>query len=107
MIYSLRFLPELEEDVFGGFAWYEQKATGLGEDFLRLFYACSEELPRNPFLYPKIHREFRRRLLRRFPYSIYYRVIDYEVVILGLFHCARDPINVLEILDSRSAIENP
>lgn len=74
MIYDLRFLPELEEDVSSGFRWYEQKATGLGEDFLRLFYACSEELPRNPFLHPQIHGDFRRRLLRRFPYSIYYRV---------------------------------
>ena len=106
MIYSLRFLPELEEDVLSGFVWYEHKATGLGEDFLRLFYACSEELPRNPFLYQTIHGEFRRCLLRRFPYSIYYRVVDYEVVVLGLFHCARDPINVLDILDSRSATEN-
>lgn len=74
MTYDLRFLPELEEDVSSGFRWYEQKATGLGEDFLRLFYACSEELPRNPFLHPQIHGDFRRRLLRRFPYSIYYQV---------------------------------
>ena len=56
MNYSLRFLPELEEDAFNGFSWYEQKAFGLGEDFLRLFYACSEELPRYPFLYPKIYQ---------------------------------------------------
>lgn len=33
MIYSLRFLPELEADVFNGYSWYEQKAPGLGEDF--------------------------------------------------------------------------
>jgi len=29
MIYTLRFLPELEEDVFGGYAWYEGKSPGL------------------------------------------------------------------------------
>ena len=106
MNYSLRFLPELEEDILNGFAWYEQKALGLGEDFIRLFYACSEELPRYPFLYPEIYGEFRRRLLRRFPYSIYYRVIDSEVVIFGLFHCARDPINISEMLDYRKNLEN-
>ena len=105
MIYSLRLLPELEEDVISGFSWYEQKAPGLGEDFLRLFYACSEELPRYPFLYPIIHGDFRRRLLRRFPYSIYYRVIEYELVVFGLFHCARDPIIISEILVNRTDIE--
>ena len=105
MNYSLRFLPELEEDVFNGFSWYEQKAPGLGEDFLRLFYACSEELHGYPFIYPKIHGEFRRRLLRRFPYSIYYRVIEDEVVVFGLFHCARDPIVISEILDNRTEVK--
>ena len=106
MIYSLRFLPEIEEDVFCGFAWYEEKATGLGEDFLRLFYACSEELRRNPFLFQKIHGEFRRRLLRRFPYSIYFRIVDYEIIVFGLFHCARDPIKIYNKLTSRSNLEN-
>ena len=102
MIYSLRFLPELEEDVFNGYSWYEQKAPGLGEDFLKLFYEDSENLPKNPFLYPKIYGEFRRRLLRRFPYSIYYCAIESEVVVFGLFHCARDPISISEILDNRT-----
>ena len=35
MTYTLRFLPDVEEDVMAGYAWYEEKATGLGEDFLR------------------------------------------------------------------------
>jgi hypothetical protein len=40
MTYSLRFLPEVEEDVMAGYAWYEENAQGLGEEFLRLIYAC-------------------------------------------------------------------
>ena len=31
MTHSLRFLPEVEEDVIGGYSWYEEKARGLGE----------------------------------------------------------------------------
>lgn len=26
MIYDLRFLPEVEGDVIGGYSWYEEKA---------------------------------------------------------------------------------
>jgi hypothetical protein len=29
MIYSLFFLPEVEEDAIAGYAWYENKAKGL------------------------------------------------------------------------------
>jgi len=54
MTYILRFLPEVEEDVIAGYKWYEEKSSGLGEEFLRMFYAYSVELPRNPLLYPNV-----------------------------------------------------
>jgi plasmid stabilization system protein ParE len=101
MTYVLRFLPEVETDVQNGRLWYEEKSPGLGEDFLRVFYACSEELARNPRIHAKVHREFRRRLLRRFPYAIYCRIEDDRVVVFGLFHCARDPRKLRRELGER------
>jgi hypothetical protein len=89
--YTLRFLPEVEEDVIAGYAWYEGKVLQLGEEFLRMFYACAGEIPRNPLLYLKVYRKSRRRLLRRFPYAIYFRIRESEIIVFGLFHCARDP----------------
>ena len=50
MSYSLSFRPEVENDDISGYAWYEEKATGLGEEFLRVFYACAREIQRNPLL---------------------------------------------------------
>jgi len=91
MTYDLHFFPEVEEDVIAGYSWYEEKARGLGEEFLRIFYACAGDIPNNPLLYPKVHGEFRRRLLRRFPYAIYFVIIHDQVIVFGLFHCARDP----------------
>ena len=101
MTYTLRFLPEVEEDVIAAYAWYEAKAPGLGEEFLRMFYACAGDIPRNQVLYPKVYREFRRRLLRRFPYAIYFRTEDNEIVVFGLFHCARDPRTIRAKLRNR------
>jgi plasmid stabilization system protein ParE len=101
MTYTLRFLPAVEEDALAGYRWYEQRALGLGEEFLRMFYACAGEIPQNPSLYPAIHRTFRRRLLRRFPYAIYFRIVDDEVVVFGLFHCARNPRTIDAALQDR------
>ena len=39
MTYSLSFLPEVANDAITGYDWYEDRSTGLGNDFLRLFYA--------------------------------------------------------------------
>lgn len=101
MTYTLRFLPEIEGDVINGYVWYETKARGLSEDFLRMFYACANEIPWNPLLYPKVYQDFRRRLLRRFPYAIYFMIEDDKIIVFGLFHCARSPQAVNAILQQR------
>jgi len=99
--YTLHFLPDVEEDVIDGYFWYEEKAKGLGEEFLRLFYANSSEITSNPLIYRKMYGDFRRRLMRRFPYAIYFRTSGTEIVVFGLFHCARNPAAIREELQGR------
>ncbi|MDO8140638.1 MAG: hypothetical protein Q6358_03990 [Candidatus Brocadiales bacterium] len=107
MTYILRFLPEVEEDVFGGYVWYEARLPGLGEEFLRMFYACAGEISHDPMLYPKVYNEFHRRLLRRFPYAIYFKIEDKQIVVFGLFHCARDPRTIKAQLRNRDEPKSP
>ena len=99
---TLRFLPEVEEDVISGYAWYESKAARLGEEFLRMFYASAAEIPRNPLLFHNMYGDFRRRLLPRFPYAIYFIVKDEDIIVIGLFHCARDPRTIKTNLIKRT-----
>ena len=106
MTYELHFLPDVEEDAISGYVWYEEKAQGLGEEFLRTFYACASKIQRNPFFASEVYREFRRSLLRRFPYAIYYRVRGDEVIVFGLFHCARDPRSITSKLRDRGEHES-
>jgi len=101
MTCTLRFLPEVEDDAISGFSWYETKSPGLGDEFLRMFYACAGDIPHHPFLSRKVHNEFRRCLLRRFPYAIYFVIKDDQIIVTGLFHCARDPRAVGSMLQSR------
>lgn len=94
MSYTVRFLPEVEGDVMTAYEWYEGKAVGLGVEFLRVFYAHVAGLRRTPLIFPKVHRDFHRSLLRRFPYACYYRIMDDSVIVYGAFHCARNPSSV-------------
>jgi hypothetical protein len=66
-----------------------------------VFYASCQELTRNPRIYPRIHRDFHRCLLRRFPYAIYFTIVENIVVVFGLFHCARDPRQLHKDLRNR------
>ena len=107
MSYVLRFLPEVQGDAVDGYGWYEDKVRGLGEEFLRMFYACAAEIPQNPLLYRKVYGEFRRRLMRRFPYAIYFQVEEGAVIVFGLFHCARNPQAIHRTLRGRNAEGGP
>ena len=102
MTFKIRFVPEIEEDLLSGFSWYEEKVQGLGEEFLGIFYVSSNNLTQNPLIYKKVYGDFRRLLLRRFPYAIYFVIENDEVIVIGLFHCARSPRKIKKNLSKRS-----
>ena len=91
MNYSIRFHPEVEEDLLTIQSWYEKKVIGLGDEFLAKFYFNAAAIVNNPFLYPKVYHEFHRYLLPQFPYILYYIIKIDCVIVLGVFHHARDP----------------
>lgn len=105
MTIRLRFLPEVEEDVMAGYFWYEEKAAGLGEEFMRVFYTAVGEIHTLPHRFTPVNREMRRCLLRRFPYAIYFKCEVEEITVVGLFHCARDPIVIRDSLVERTRLD--
>ncbi len=50
----------------------------------------NELLRRNPNLHSYVHANYRRLLVRRFPYAIFYENTDQQITIYGIFHTARD-----------------
>jgi hypothetical protein len=53
-------------------------------------------------IYKKVYGDFRRLLLRRFPYAIYFVIENDEVIVTGLFHCARNPGKTKKNLSKRN-----
>jgi plasmid stabilization system protein ParE len=78
-------------DLDEAFIWYETQQEGLGDDFLTRVTQLLDILKDSPNLYPVVHRDARRALVKRFPYGIFYRVIGENVVIVACFHGSRDP----------------
>ena len=66
------FRPEARDDVQRARDWYERQAVGLGGEFVRALEAAVAIAQRSPEAFPKVVDEFRRVLLRRFPYSLVY-----------------------------------
>jgi plasmid stabilization system protein ParE len=42
-------------------------------------------------MYPVVHEGYRRSLIRRFPYAVFYEQSEAAVTIYAVFHTSRDP----------------
>lgn len=83
--------PQAEMDVADAVVWYEDQGAGLGNQLLDEIESVMERVAHSPFQFPQIRNEVRRALLRRFPYSVYFRVSDETVDIIAVLHQHRDP----------------
>lgn len=81
--------PKAEQDLETAYDWYESKRAGLGGEFLDEVAATIRELACDPTLPRLYFGNFRRVLLRRFPYKIFYQVIGHRVVIFRVLHAAQ------------------
>ena len=68
-----RFLAAARADLRHGAVWYEERREGLGEAFTAHVRRAIEMIARAPERWP-MRRGMRRYVLRRFPYTIAYRL---------------------------------
>jgi plasmid stabilization system protein ParE len=85
------FLQPAEEEMVEAARFYEQRHIGLGVDFLAEVEHCIARMRENPEAGRSIRAGTRRRVLRRFPYGLLYRVDPEEIVIVAVMHLRRRP----------------
>jgi len=83
--------PEAERDIDDAYMWYEERRPGLGAEFLLCVEEGFAKIRRHPEMYPVVHKNIRRTLIRRFPYGIFYLRGQTSVIIIGVSHAHRDP----------------
>jgi len=71
--------------------WYETKRAGLGVDFVTEVQLVLDKIAHQPTRYPLAFADIREAPVSRFPYCVYYRAKPNRIVILAIFHSARDP----------------
>jgi hypothetical protein len=71
--------------------YYESKVNGLGFAFLSEVERVIEQIETNPESAPRILKAIRRKLLRGFPYSIMYSLVNDSIRILAIANEKRRP----------------
>jgi len=87
----IRVRQRAEADIVDAYAWYDARAIGLGEAFLRAVDACMARIARDPEAYVIVHERVHRARLRRFPYSVFYVIREDALDVLAVYHGRRRP----------------
>lgn len=98
---ELVLAPEAFDDLRAACRWYEERRGGLGAAFERAVEAVFTRIQRSPHSSPEVAAPFRRAIVRHFPYDIYYSFDERQVLVVLVFHTARDPQTMLRRLGER------
>ncbi|MDQ5843666.1 MAG: type II toxin-antitoxin system RelE/ParE family toxin [Acidobacteriota bacterium] len=94
MSYEVQIRRAAELDLAEAQLWYETQQTGLGAEFHSEASQVIDRLAKTPIIYQVVYKDIRRAMVHRFPYLIWYRVIDEVVTVLACTHGRQDPKKV-------------
>lgn len=92
MAFRLSFRRRVRGHVTRAAKWYEEQRLGLGRQFLTAVDKVLEQIRQQPLRHGLVGRGTRRAYVRPFSYSVFFRVKDDQVVVVGVLHDHRDPI---------------
>ena len=87
---TIEILDDAEQDIENGIRFYESQKQGLGRYFLDTILADIDSL----IIYAGIHvtiRGYYRHLSKRFPFAIYYKVINDTIYVYAVLDCRQNP----------------
>jgi len=63
----------------------------LGLDFVARVGVVLQGISAMPELHPVVYQDVRKAVVVRFPYIVLYQIEPTEVLVIAVFHTARDP----------------
>ncbi|MEX0744764.1 MAG: type II toxin-antitoxin system RelE/ParE family toxin [Phycisphaeraceae bacterium] len=91
MTHRISFRPQARAEIRQAKSWYNEQVPGLGQEFARTVDAAFAAIAERPEAFAKVYGEHRQCVMRRFPYSIFFRVASGEVIVIAVHHQSRDP----------------
>jgi hypothetical protein len=94
-------MKEVVDDLNDGRAFYEERESGIGEYFWDSLFADIESLIIYAGVHVREHGPY-RMLSKRFPYAIYYEIVDEIAYVIAVLPMRRNPSLLERKLQERS-----
>ena len=71
--------------------WHSARDAELAARFTAEVERVVDRIAAAPQHFPVVYKDIRRARCRRFPYALFFRVVDETVHVIACFHSKRDP----------------
>jgi plasmid stabilization system protein ParE len=83
--------PTAQTELQEAIEWYEERQAGLGTELAIEVDRCIERIRAHPEMYGRVRKNYRRALVQRFPYAVFYELVADTVIVFSIFHGSRNP----------------
>ena len=94
---KIKILSSGKEDLKQGYNFYSEQGEGLGSYFLDSLYSDVDSLLVSAGVHEK-HFGYYRALSKRFPFAIYYSLVDETILVSAILDCRMEPAWIREKL---------
>jgi toxin ParE1/3/4 len=88
---ELEYLEEAVVEAEAAVRWYADRSAAAAAGFTAELEAAEAAISRLPNAWPRHDHGTRRYLLRRFPFSVVYRIESARILIVAIAHGSRRP----------------
>jgi plasmid stabilization system protein ParE len=85
------FGPAARAELIEARGWYVARDAELAARFIAGVETVVDRIGTAPRQFPVVYRDVRRARCRRFPYALFFRIVDGTVHAVACFHSSRDP----------------
>jgi len=86
-------LHAASNDLREAYYFYRKSSLSAAQEFISTAIEAIDELQHNAGIHPKPIGNYHRMLMKRFPYTIYYKIESDVVIVYAIIHGRRDPGN--------------
>ena len=91
MKFHLEIKEEAALEIFNSYKYYQEKRSGLGDEFLKHLEIYFERIRSSPEHFPQKRNPYREAFLKRFPFLVIYEIIKDRIIIYSVFNTHKDP----------------
>jgi plasmid stabilization system protein ParE len=89
--FTVVLAPGAESDIAEAFNWYQERNATAADAFRAEVFETIDRLAEAPLSWPADAEGNRKRVVKRFPYTVWFEVLGSTVTVLAIAHHRRRP----------------